>query len=88
MDLHGIKSFEEWDSWKKTIGKAVNLGEAAGLSDEAVEKLGYRIGSLLSASVDPENREQRVLRELWRAGDEGERMALTKMIIKASQVES
>ncbi|MFZ5987057.1 MAG: DUF3243 family protein [Bacillota bacterium] len=87
MDLNGIESFSDWDKWKQTIAKAVNVGEAVGLSEESVEKIGFRLGNILSAAVDPENREQRVLQELWRAGDDDDRKTLTKMIVKMSQTD-
>lgn len=82
MDLNNIESLSNWDRWKKTLSKAVNLGEAVGMSEKTIENIGYRIGNMLSAAVDPENREQRVLQELWRVGDEQDRRALTNMIVK------
>lgn len=85
MDLNNIETVKEWDKWKKTLGKAVDMGEAVGMSQETVEKIGFRIGNMLSAAVDPENREQRVLQELWRAGDDSDRMALSRMIVKMVQ---
>lgn len=87
MEINKVDTFEDWNKWKKTIGKAVNLGEAMGLSEETVEKVGFRIGNVLSASVDPENREHRLLQELWRAGDDSDRKVLTKMIVKMVQTE-
>lgn len=87
MEINKIDNFADWDKWKSTLAKAVNLGEAVGLSEHAIEMLGYRLGNILSAAVDPENREQRVLQELWRAGDENDRKALTKMIVKMVQTD-
>lgn len=87
MELNNIENFSDWDKWKSNIAKAVNIGEAVGLSEKSVEKIGFRLGNVLSAAVDPENREQRVLQELWRAGDENDRKTLTKMIVKMSQTD-
>lgn len=85
MELNNIKSFNDWNKWKKTIAKAVNIGEATGLSEQTIENIGFRIGNILSATTDPENREQRVLQELWKAGDDDDRKALSKMIVKMVQ---
>jgi len=85
MELKNIDSFNDWEKWKKTLAKAVNIGEAVGLSEETIDKIGYRIGNILSATVDPENREQRVLQELWKVGDENDRKTLSKVIVKMVQ---
>lgn len=75
-------NFEDWDKWKNSISKAVKLGQTVGLSEDTIENLGQKIGSFLSATTDPENREQRLLQELWRSGDDHDRKTLSKMIVK------
>lgn len=87
MGLNNIESFNDWDKWKKTLSKAVNLGEAMGFSEDTVEKIGFRIGNVLSATVDPENREHKLLQELWKSGDDSDRKALSRMIIKMVQTD-
>lgn len=82
MDFENSKTLSEWDKWKSALSKAVNLGEAVGLSEETIDKLVYRVGNTLTAAVDPENREERVLQELWKVGDDRERKTLAKLIVK------
>jgi len=81
MELKNTDNFSSWTKWKKTLSNAINISEAAGMSEKTVEKIGYRIGNILNAAVDPENREQRVLQELWKSADNEDRHALTRMII-------
>ncbi len=87
MEFEKTGLINNWDSWKSTLGKAVDLGELVGMSQESIEKVAVKIGSMLSVSVDPENREQRLLQELWKLGDDGDRKALAKMIVKMVQTE-
>jgi hypothetical protein len=87
MDFENSETLGEWKKWKATLSKAVNLGEAVGLSDNTIGNVAYRVGSVLTSSVDPENREQRLLQELWKAGDDSDRKALSKMIVKMVQVD-
>jgi hypothetical protein len=82
MELNNVENFSDWDKWKKTLSKAVHMGEAMGMSEETIDKFGYRVGNFLSAAIDPENREQRVLQELWRVGDDHDRKNLSKLIVK------
>jgi len=85
MDYENINRMSDWNHWKNTISKAVNLGQMAGLSDETISKVGTKIGNILNASVDPENREQRLIKELWNVADDEDKQTLSKLIIKMVQ---
>jgi len=87
MELNNMDNFEDWRKWKKTLAKSVDLGEAVGLSEETISKIGVKIGNVLSSTIDPENREQRVLQELWKVGDDEDRKTLSKMIVKMVQTD-
>ena len=81
MDLD-IKMINDWDKWKKTLYNMIFMGETVGLSNDSITKLGSKVGEFLSSNVDPENREQRLLKELFEASDKEEQKILTKIIIK------
>lgn len=85
MEFNNMDNLTDWKKWKKTLKKSVDLGETVGLSEDTISKIGVKIGNVLSSSVDPENREQRVLQELWKAGDDNDRRTLSKMIAKMVQ---
>lgn len=88
MEINEIDSFTHWEKWKGTLTKAVSLADRVGLSDSSIEKIGVQIGNILSSAIDPENREQRLLQELWRVGDKEERTILVRMLIKMLQAET
>lgn len=85
MKINRADAFTEWDSWKQTLRKAVNLGEAVGFSEDTIEKVAVEVGNFLTAKVDPENREQRLLQELWKVGDDSDRKVLSELIVKMVQ---
>lgn len=85
MDLENVKTLSDWDKWKATLGKAVNVGERIGMSESTIDGIAAKVGDFLSANVDPENREQRVLQELWRSGDDTDRKTLAKMLVNMVQ---
>jgi hypothetical protein len=87
VELNNIESFSSWEKWKKTLAKAVSMGETVGMSDETISKIGYRIGNMLSANVDPENHEHRLLQQLWRVGDDSDRLVIAKLIVRMVQNE-
>ncbi|KUO76745.1 MAG: hypothetical protein APF77_12685 [Clostridia bacterium BRH_c25] len=82
MEINRVDAFTEWTNWKNTLSKAVNLGETVGMSDNTIENIAVKVGNVLSARVDPENGEQRLLQELWKVGDDSDRKILAKLIVK------
>lgn len=88
MEFKNSETLGEWDKWKHTLAKAVNLGQTVGLSEKTIDNIAYRVGNMLSASVDPENREQRVLQELWKVGDDNDRKTLSKLIVKMVETDT
>ncbi|MFW5988158.1 MAG: DUF3243 domain-containing protein [bacterium] len=77
-----VERFENWDKWKQTIGQAVDLGQRIGLSEDTIVNIGSRIGNFLDKEADPENREQRVIKEMWDMADEEEQKSLTRLIVR------
>ncbi|MDQ1908902.1 DUF3243 domain-containing protein [Paenibacillus sp. GD4] len=77
-----LKVFERW---KEFLGNRVEQAEKAGMSEETISKLAFQIGEFLSDKVDPENKEERVLKELWDVSDETERKTLAKIMVKLAK---
>lgn len=77
-----LKQYSDWDKWKKTLGKAINIGHKVGLKDETLINIGSKLGDFLDWNIEPENREQRVIKEMWDIADEEEQKTLTKLLIR------
>jgi hypothetical protein len=88
MEINRTDSFTEWINWKSTLAKAVNLGESIGMSENTIENIAVKVGNVLAANVDPENREQRLLQELWKVADDSDRRVLSKLIVKMVETDS
>lgn len=74
-----LDSFEQW---KEFLSKQVDRAKSAGASEQNIANAAHGIGSFLSDKVDPRNREQRLLKELWDAGSGDEQKALASMVTK------
>lgn len=77
-----MEILNDWDKWKSTLGKAVDLGETVGLSDRTINNVAENIGTFLANNVDPRNREERLLKELWDAADTKDREVLSKLVVR------
>ncbi|MFD1952932.1 DUF3243 domain-containing protein [Paenibacillus thailandensis] len=74
-----------FSTWKNFLEERVQHAKSMGMTDETISNLAYEIGSFLDERVDPKNDEQRVLKELWDAGDDHERHALARLMVKMVQ---
>lgn len=73
---------ESFDQWKDFLSKQVNQAQGAGASQNSIVEAATRIGNFLSDKVDPKNREQRLLKEMWDKGSQEERHALASVVTK------
>jgi hypothetical protein len=73
---------ENFDQWKEFLSKQIDNAKSAGASEDAIVNAATRIGNFLADKVDPRNREQRLLKELWDRGSDEERHALMSMLTK------
>lgn len=72
----------EWHHWKQSLGKIINAGEFLGFSDHTMNKIAYKVGDFLAGTIEPGNREQRLLKELWDVSNEEEQKILSRIIVK------
>ncbi|MEF3304898.1 DUF3243 domain-containing protein [Paenibacillus sp. GYB003] len=74
-----LKSFERW---KEFLSERVEQAHKAGMSDETISKIAAQVGEFLADKIDPENKEERVLKELWDVADEQEKRAIARCMVK------
>jgi len=79
---------ESFQKWKEFLGERVEQAESAGMNDETIAKLAVQIGEFLANKVDPENKEERVLKELWDVADQNEKIAIAKCMMKLAKANS
>lgn len=79
IDTPILESFEQW---KEFLSNQVGQAKHAGANENSIVEAATKIGGFLADKVDPRNREQRLLKELWETGNQEERHALASMVTK------
>ncbi|PTQ55909.1 MAG: YMFJ protein [Candidatus Carbobacillus altaicus] len=74
-----LNDFNQWTSFLKD---RLNQAESMGMNEQTIQNVAHQIGDYLAESVDPKNKEQRLLADLWNVGTEQEQQALANMIVK------
>lgn len=73
---------DDFSTWKQFLANKVEQAEAHGMSNQAMANFAQHIGDYLSKHVEPENKEERVLQQLWSVASEEEKEALANAMIK------
>lgn len=74
-----LKNFERW---KQFLSERVEQAHSVGMTDETIANLASQLGNFLADKVDPENKEERVLKELWDVADEQEKKTIARLMVK------
>ncbi|WP_202077214.1 DUF3243 domain-containing protein [Caldalkalibacillus salinus] len=73
---------DNFDHWKDFLGDRLDQGEHSGLDEHSINEIAFQIGDYLADQVDPQNDEERLLKQLWDVGDEKERHAIANLMVK------
>jgi Protein of unknown function (DUF3243) len=76
---------DNFRDWKQFLGERVEQAKQAGMESDTIQNVAYQIGHYLSGQVDPKNDQERLLKQLWDAGDEEQQRALASMMVKLVQ---
>jgi hypothetical protein len=74
-----MSSFSQWTHF---LGEQVHIARAAGMNDATMTQLATAIGAFLAERVDPQNKEQQLLKQLWDVADAEEKKMLARIMMK------
>lgn len=77
-----METMDSFEQWKDFLARSVATAREAGTSPGTLVDAATRIGDFLARNVDPKNREQRLLSEMWKVADEEEKRAIASTITK------
>ncbi|WP_054949831.1 DUF3243 domain-containing protein [Numidum massiliense] len=73
---------DNFADWKQFLQDRVQQAHGMGMSDDTISNVAYQIGDYLAQKVDPENREQRLLQDMWSVSSDEEQRALASVMVK------
>jgi len=73
--------FDNFADWKEFLNQRVDQAQNMGMDDKTIANLAYQIGDYLAAQVEPENQENRLLKELWEASNDEQQKVLAQIMV-------
>ena len=83
MDREDINEIlANFNGFKSYLNDRMGVAKKIGLSEEQLAIMAEKIGNYLAENVDPKNREEKLLQELWKVGNKEERHQLAHLLVK------
>jgi hypothetical protein len=70
-----------FSTFKSYLGDKVAKGESLGLSEEQLAKTAEMVANYLANNEEPRNREENLLKELWKSGNQEQQHGLAHMLV-------
>jgi propanediol dehydratase large subunit len=76
---------KDFDEFKTYLAKRIELGSNIGLGEEQMAMIAQKVAGYLADHEEPRNSEEKLLQELWKAGNEEQRHMLAHMLVRMAQ---
>jgi len=73
---------DNFQDWKEFLHNRVDQAHQLGMSDQDIKDLAYQLGDYLAKDVDPQNTQERLLKDLWSVADENEQQTIASLMVK------
>ncbi len=86
MNTNSTQSYiDDFSKWKDFLGNKVDQAHNVGMSNDNITNAAVKLGSFLADKVDPENPQERLLKQLWENGSKQDQESLARMMINMVQ---
>ncbi|MGA9173537.1 MAG: DUF3243 domain-containing protein [Thermoactinomyces sp.] len=74
-----LNNFQEW---KNFLAERVDQAKNMGMDQNTISDLAYHLGDYLSKDIDPQNEQERLLKDLWSVADPNEQRVMAGLMVK------
>ncbi|WP_269063218.1 DUF3243 domain-containing protein [Salinicoccus halitifaciens] len=77
---------QNYDKFINYLGDQVSKGEKMGMNEDQLAKAATKVADYLASSEEPRNREEQVLKELWKTTEnDDEKKAVARTLVRMAQ---
>jgi Protein of unknown function (DUF3243) len=73
---------DNFQEWKQFLANRVNQAERMGMDRETISDLAYQLGDYLAKDINPQNSEERLLKDLWGVANEEEQRVMAGLMVR------
>lgn len=76
---------DNFGRWKDFLNERMQQGKNLGIDEQTMTDFAAEVGDYLAKNVDPQNEEERLLKDLWEVGNEEEQRTMAHLMMKLVQ---
>ncbi|MBH8598294.1 MULTISPECIES: DUF3243 domain-containing protein [unclassified Thermoactinomyces] len=73
---------DNFQEWKNFLAERVDQAKGMGMDANTISDLAYQLGDYLAKDIDPQNDQERLLKDLWSVADENEQRVMAGLMVK------
>ncbi|MBA4542254.1 DUF3243 domain-containing protein [Thermoactinomyces daqus] len=73
---------DNFQEWKNFLAERVDQAKGMGMNANTISDLAYQLGDYLAKDIDPQNDQERLLKDLWSVADENEQRVMAGLMVK------
>lgn len=73
---------DNFQDWKEFLHSRVDQAHNLGMNDQDISSLAYELGDYLAKDIDPQNTQERLLKDLWSVADDNEQRMIANLMVK------
>ena len=77
-----METTENFGRWKEFLGAQVDRAQSMGVSTERITQVAHKMGDFLATKADPQNEQERLLKDMWDVSSEDEQQTLAGVMVK------
>ncbi|MCY0875520.1 MAG: DUF3243 domain-containing protein [Firmicutes bacterium] len=78
---------DDFSKWKEFLGHKVDQAHSVGMSDTQIEEAAVKLGHYLADRIDPENPQERLLKQMWEASPPEDQKVLARCMVNLVEQE-
>ncbi|TCS92579.1 DUF3243 domain-containing protein [Hazenella coriacea] len=73
---------DNFQEWKEFLAHRLQQAESLGMDRQSINDLAFQLGDYLAKDIDPQNVQERLLKDLWDVADQNEQQTMAGLMVK------
>ncbi|MHB1682775.1 MAG: DUF3243 domain-containing protein [Bacilli bacterium] len=72
---------DDFSKWREFLQVQVQRAQHVGMSEQQLDDAAFKLGSYLADKIDPENAQERLLKQMWETNPKEDQRALSRIMV-------
>lgn len=73
---------DNFQEWKDFLANRLQQAESLGMDRQSINDIAFQLGDYLAKDIDPQNAQERLLKDLWDVADQNEQHTMASLMVK------